>query len=137
MALSNLSEVEALANKVTECANAIHSRLMTAINNKEIDQAKAQALFQDETILRQRANSLYLDAANCVVANLQISQDDLLGVIEDAQNSMAKIEKVAHFIDLIADILMLVAAAYAAKPAPILAAVKEVKSDLDALNKAN
>jgi hypothetical protein len=110
---------------------------MTAINNKEIDQAKAQAMFQDETILRQRANSLYLDAANCIVANLQISQDDLLGVIEGAQNSMAKIEKVAHFIDLIADILMLVAAAYAAKPAPILAAIKEVKSDLDALNKAN
>jgi hypothetical protein len=134
MALSNTLEVEALANKITECANTIHSRLMIAINDKEIDQTTAQAMFQDETILRQRANSLYLAAANCVVMDLKISQNDLLGVIENAQKSMEKIEEIAHFIDLTADILMLITTAYAAKPTPILAAVKKIQSDLDALN---
>lgn len=135
MALGNAAEVEALANKVTDCANAIHSRLMDAIKNKEIDQTTAQAIFQDETILRQRANSLYLDAANCIVTDLKTSQAELLGVVENAKDAMEKIKKIAQFIDLAADILLLVAAAYAAKPAPIVAALKEVKSDLDGLNK--
>lgn len=135
MALSNAAEVETLANEFTTCANEIHSRLMDAIKNKEIDQATAQAIFQDETILRQRANSLYLDAANCIVKDLKTSQAELLGVVDDAKKAMATIKKIAQFIDLTADILMLVAAAYAAKPAPIVAALKEVKTDLDALNK--
>lgn len=67
MALATQQQVEALADEITECADSIHTRLMQAIKNKEIDQSAAQSIFQDETILRQRANSLYLDAAICVV----------------------------------------------------------------------
>lgn len=134
-ALSTASEIIAFADKITAYANGIHAWLIKAINDKKVDQSTAQAIFQDESILRQRANGLYLDAANCIVKDLQTPQSELLGVIDDAKESLENIKEVASAIDLIADILVLVGAAYAAKPAPILAAIKEVKADVDALKK--
>lgn len=133
MALATQQQVEALADEITECADSIHTRLMQAIKNKEIDQSAAQSIFQDETILRQRANSLYLDAAICVVEGLAETQEEMLGLIETANEKIKTISKIASLIDLIADLLVLAAAAYAAKPAPILAALKEVKADVAAL----
>jgi hypothetical protein len=133
MALANQKQVEALADNLTQCADSIHERLKKAIKNKEIDQYTAQSIFQDEAILRQRANSLYIDAANCVVADLADSQKDVMTLIDTAKETVKTIEGIARFIDLIADLLVLAAAAYAAKPGPILAAFKEVKNDVDAL----
>jgi hypothetical protein len=135
MALTNQKQVEALADNLTECAGSIHDRLKKAIKNKEIDQYTAQSIFQDEATLRQRANSLYIDAANCIVDGLAEPQKNLMVLIDTAKETMRTIEDIAHFIDLIADLLVLAAAAYAAKPAPILAALKEVKEDVDALQK--
>jgi len=132
-ALSNASEIVAFADKITDYANSIHEWLIKSISDKKVNQQTAQTIFQDESILRQRANALYLDAANCIVKNLQTSQDELLGIINDAKKSLAEIKEVAKVVDLIADILVLVGAAYAAKPDPIVAAIKEVKSDLDGL----
>jgi len=118
---------------MTECADAIHSRLKKAIKNKEIDHYTAQSIFQDEAVLRQRANSLYIDAANCTVENLSEAQQNVIALIDRAQETIKTIENTARFIDLIADLLVLAAAAYAAKPAPILAALKEVKEDIESL----
>jgi len=133
MALADKEQVEALADKMTECADAIHSRLKKAIKNKEIDHNTAQSIFQDEAVLRQRANSLYIDAANCTVENLSEAQQNVIALIDRAQETIKTIENTARFIDLIADLLVLAAAAYAAKPAPILAALKEVKEDIESL----
>ncbi|TAN74100.1 MAG: hypothetical protein EPN14_09400 [Gallionella sp.] len=135
MALANQEQVEALADNITKCANSIHDRLMKAIKNKEIDQNAAQMIFQDEASLRQRANGLYIDAANCVVDGLAESQKSIIDLIDTAKEEIKTIKKIASFIDLIADLLVLAAAAYAAKPAPILAALKEVKEDVEALSK--
>ena len=133
MALANKEQVEVLADNITECADSIHARLMKAIRNKEIDQIAAQSFFQDESSLRQQANSLYIDAARCIVENLAVPQENLMALIDTAKETIRTIESIARFIDLIADLLALAAAAYAAKPAPILAALKEVKEDIDAL----
>jgi hypothetical protein len=134
MALANQEEVEALADTVTKCADSIHERLKKAIKNKEIDQYTAQSIFQDEAAMRQRADSLYIDAANCVVVDLTESQKSVMTLIDTAKETIKTIDNIARFIDLIADLLVLAAAAYAAKPAPILAALKEVKEDVDALS---
>jgi hypothetical protein len=134
MALANKEQVEALADNITECADSIRVRLKKAIKNKEIDQSTAQSIFQDEAILRQRANSLYIDAANRVVEDLGESQKNVMVLIDTAKETIRTIEDTARFIDLIADLLVLAAAVYAAKPAPILAALKEVKKDVDALS---
>jgi len=133
MALANQEQVEALADNITKCADSIHDRLKKAIKNKEIDQYTAQTIFQDEATMRQHADSLYIDAANCVVEDLAESQKSVMALIDTAKEIIKTIENIAHFIDLIADLLVLAAAAYAAKPAPILAALKEVKDDVDAL----
>src|SRR3990172_6567736 len=129
MALANQKQVEDLADSLTECADSIHERLMKAIKNKEVNQAEAQATFQDETILRQGANSLYIDAASYVVNGLATSQKSLMEVVDTAKAKIKKIRQIGAFIDLVADLLSLSAAAYAAKPGPILAALKEVKED--------
>ena len=133
MALANQEQVEALADNITKCADSIHDRLKKAIKNKEIDQYTAQTIFQDEATMRQHADSLYIDAANCVVEDLAESQKSVMTLIDTAKETIKTIENIARFIDLIADLLVLAAAAYAAKPAPILAALKEVKDDVDAL----
>lgn len=135
MALANQKQVEEIADKLSECADSIHIRLMKAIKNKEIDQYTAQLIFQDEATLRQRANSLYIDASNCVVEGLSASQKSMVGLIDTAKDKIKTIKKIAGFMDFIADILVLVAAAYAAKPEPILAALEEVRKDVEDLNK--
>ncbi|KUG24650.1 hypothetical protein ASZ90_005524 [hydrocarbon metagenome] len=136
MALANQKQVEDIADKLSECADSIHVRLMKAIKNKEIDQYTAQLIFQDEATMRQRANSLYIDAANCVVEGLFESQKSIISLIDAAKDKIKTIKKIAGFMDFIADLLVLVAAAYAAKPAPILAALEEIRKDVETLNKS-
>lgn len=133
MALESKQDVEQLADGLTNSANESHARLLKAIETQEVTPDEARAAFQQETLLRQQASSLYIDAAACIVQGLTLSQKDFMGIIEEANQRIAKIKKIAAFLDLLADILALAAAAYAAKPKPILAAVKEVKQDLEDL----
>jgi hypothetical protein len=133
MALKNQEQVVELADKITACADSIHNQLIKDIKDNKIDQSKSQLIFQDEQILRQRASSLYIDAANCVVAGLQESQENLIELINIAKEKIETVKRIASCIDLIADLLVLAAAAYAAKPDPILSALKEIKVDIEAL----
>jgi hypothetical protein len=136
MALETEKKLLELADRLTQSANTIHDRLMKAIRAKQVDQTTAQLLFQDEVALRQRANALYIDAVNCVVADLQPTQESVLALVDTANARIKKIKTLAHCIDLIADLLVLAAAAYAAKAGPISAALQEVKRDVDALGDA-
>jgi hypothetical protein len=133
MALANREQVEALADNITKCADSIHARLLKAIKNKEIDHSAAQALFQDESTLRQQANRLYIDAAKRIVEDLAEPQEDVMALIGTAKETIRTIENIARFIDLVADLLALATAAYTAKPSPILAALKDVKEHIDTL----
>jgi hypothetical protein len=130
MALANKEQVEALADNITKCADSIHDRLMRAIENKEIDHSAAQSLFQDESTLRQQANSLYINAAKRVVEGLAEPQENIMALIDSAKETIKTIEDMARIIDLIANLLVLATAVYNAKPASILAALKEVKGSI-------
>jgi hypothetical protein len=134
MALAHQKQFEALADRITECADSIHDRLMKAIKNKEIEQDIAQSIFQDEAILRQRADSLYIDAAYGVVDDVLEAQVRIIDVIGTAKEKIKTINEIANLVDLVADLLVLTAATYAAKSDSILAALKEVQDDIDALN---
>jgi beta-phosphoglucomutase-like phosphatase (HAD superfamily) len=133
MALANKKQVEEMADKLTESADSIHERLMKAIRDKEIDQPNAQSIFQDEAILRQRANGLYIDAANSVITDLKQSQTSVIALVDTANKKIKRIRDITKFIDLIADLLVLASAVYAAKPSPIITALQEVKSDIEAI----
>lgn len=133
MALDTKQDVEQLADGLTESANESHGWLLDAIKSNKITPDQARVAFQQETLLRQQANSLLIDAATCIVQGLTQSQKDFMGIIDEANQRIAKIKKIAAYLDLLADILSLATAAYAAKPKPILAALKEVKQDVEDL----
>lgn len=131
MALKTGKNLVELADKLTQSADAIHARLMKAIKGKQVDQAMAQRIFQDEVVLRQRANALYLNAAHCVVGELQPTQKSVLELVDVANDRITRIKSISLCIDLIADLLVLAAAACAAKAGPIVAALQEVEKDVD------
>ena len=133
MALQTREEIEQVAEVLRKAADAIHERLMKAIVDDEIDQRAAQLIFNDEVLLRQQCNGLYIDAINCVVADLQQSQAAVTGTINAARKTIKTLHNITVFIDLVADLLLLAAAIYAAKPAPIIGALKEIKDDIAAL----
>jgi hypothetical protein len=103
---------------------------------QRVDQATAQLVFQDEVVLRQRANALYIDAAHCVVEALPQSQKSLLAVVESANERIRRTQTLAQLMQLFGDLLVLAAAACAAKPGPISAAVQAVQQDLEALGES-
>ncbi len=133
MALQTREEIEQVAEALRKTADAIHERLMKAIIDEEIEQRAAQLIFNDEVLLRQQCSSLYIDAINCVVADLSQSQAAVTGTINAAKRTIKTVQSITFFIDLVADLLLLAAAIYAAKPAPIVGALKEIKDDIAAL----
>jgi hypothetical protein len=134
-ALSTATEVEALADAFGKSADVIHDRIMKAIKEENMKLAQARSLFQDETALRIKANALYLEAIKLVVRDLELEQTELIKCINKATSRMKTIDKISAFVDLVADLLVLAAATYAAKPGPIVAAFEEVRSDITALAK--
>jgi hypothetical protein len=136
MALTTQAQIETVAAELNNCADIIHERLMKAVKRKEIERPAAQLIFQDEIILRQKANGLYINAANGVVTGLAETQKSLLETIGAAKQKLKKINDIATFIDLTADLIVLAAAISAAKPPAILAALKEIKKDCEAMKGA-
>ncbi|ASM77807.1 hypothetical protein VITFI_CDS2029 [Vitreoscilla filiformis] len=133
MPLATAADVERFADLLTECADAIHQRLIAAIRAAEVNPFTAQQILQDEATLRQRANGLYMDAAQCIVADLGDDQINLNEVIREAGTRITEISKIAHFIDIVSDLLVVVSSVYAAQPGPILAALHDIQQDIDTI----
>ena len=132
--------IEALADHLSACADALHANLMRALRQRSpggpqpaMSQGAAQALFENEVTLRQRANSLYLDAAKLAAAGLGGAQQQLLELTARAQDSIARIDRVKDLLDLTAELLSLGAAVAAGKPEHIAAPLEKLKQHLAAL----
>jgi hypothetical protein len=134
MPLSTAADVERFADLLTQCADAAHQRLISAIRSSEITPATAQRIFETESSLRQHANNLYMDAANFIIAELQDTQINLNEVINEARLNIEKIKRIAHFIDMVSDLHIVASSVYTAKPGPLLAAIQEIQNDLQNLN---
>jgi hypothetical protein len=141
-ALSTAKQVEELADKLSACADSIHERVMRDVRQSqdqhhgevpESEQSVARALLDAEIELRQRANRLYGDAAACVVGSLGQSQQHLVALTVDAADKIRKITRIGDGITLIARLLGLAAAATTGQVFPILAAVDQLKSQLDVI----
>ena len=136
-------DIEALADSLSACADTLHTRLMRAsrsqpragaVANGTIDhvwsQGAAQALFETEVSLRQRANGLYLDAAGLAGSGLDGRQHQLLDLTAQAQDKIRKINRLRDMIDLMADLLSLAAALAAGKPEHLGPAVEKMRRHL-------
>ena len=138
------NDIEALADSLSACADALHARLMRAIRKPSpdsqtlpgISQGAAQALFENEVTLRQRANSLYLDAAVLAVSGLGGRQQQILDLTARAQEKIQKIDRLKDLVDLAAELLSLGAAVATGKPEQILSPLEKLKHHIDALHAA-
>lgn len=136
-ALSTAHQVEELADKLSECADSIHQRVMRDIRRHqgqdvpEPEQMAARALLNAEMELRQRANRLYAEAAACIVSSLGQPQQHLIQLTVDAADKIKRITRIGDGITLVARLLGLAAAASTGQVVPILAAVEGLKTQLD------
>jgi hypothetical protein len=134
-------DIEALADSLSASADALHKRLMRAIRRAPgqapdlpgISQGAAQALFENEVALRQRANSLYLDAAVLAASGLGGHQQKLLELTARAQEKIDRIDRLKDLVDLAAELLMLGAAVATGKPEQILKPLENLKHHIEAL----
>jgi hypothetical protein len=135
------ADIEALADALSACADALHARLLRALRRQPpdgttpaISQDAAQALFDNEVSLRQRANSLYLDAARLAASGLGGARQQLLDLTARAQDHIAKIDRLKDLIDITAELLSLGAAVAAGKPEHLAAPLEKIKHHLAALH---
>ena len=137
--LSSVEQIEALADQLTACADALHARIMNGIKAKnggpvsDADQAAARALLDDEQLLRERANGLYADAATCIVKTLGKPQAHVMALAAAAAEKLRKIQTIGDATSLVASLLGLAAAAATGQPLPILGALQTVGDRLKAV----
>lgn len=130
MALARTEDVMDLADALGTCADSMQANLTKRIRAGEISPAEARDAFDVAVHLRQTANRLYLDAAERIVTDLAAPQDALLETVKTAQKRMEEIRKIGLVMEMASNMLALATAVHTRKPKLILAALKEMRSDL-------
>ena len=137
--LASVAQVEALADQLSACADQIHARVMKDIKAhaggpfSDAEQATARALLDDEVLLRQRANSLYADAATYVVKTLGKPQQHVMELTAAAAEKIRKITMIGDVVGLVGGLLSLAGAAATGQAAPILVALDKIRTQVKAV----
>ncbi|GGY08756.1 hypothetical protein [Pseudoduganella dura] len=132
-------DIEALADSLTDNADALHRRIMAAIRKKDaatgqaITHAEAQALFEQEIALRQQANALYADATKSAVAGLAIPVRELLDLAARARERIRRIDRAKELAGIAAALLNAAAAIAALRPEGLAPALEDLKEHVQAL----
>jgi hypothetical protein len=145
------ANVAALADSLSSCADALHERIMHAIRQRQpgnataspagdladgITQDSAQALFDHEVLLRQSANTLYVQAAVLATSDLDSVRQELTDVTASARDTLRHVAKVQALAALTADLVALAGALAAGKPARWPAAIRQVRDRVTALRQS-
>jgi len=134
--LSSVAQIEALADQLSLCADEIHKRVMKDINGhngrpiSDAEQTIARALLEDELLLRQRANSLYAEAAAYTVQSLGQSQQQIVKLTADAAEKIRKITKIANAASLVGGLLSLAGAVATGQAVAIVKAIEKVSKQV-------
>lgn len=153
VAPASADDLEALADSLSACADELHARLMRAIRQRQpaagavvtgaatvdqgISQGAAQALFENEVALRQRANGLYLDAAALAMGGLGGLQRQLLDVTAQARETLRKVDRLKDMIGITSELLALAAAIAGGNIGHLATPYRQLKSLLDDLHRQN
>lgn len=127
MALSTAAEIEAFADKLTEAADVAHAKVVAQAKSKTIGHEEAQNAFIQILLLRQQAQTLFIDASANVLNNLELAQNNLLNDICQAGEHIAKIAQLESGLTTIAKLLELVAKVQAADVKGVIAVTKELR----------
>jgi len=131
--LATVEQIEALADQLSACADQLHERVMAEVRAHgaaDIDEqrkAAVRALLDDEIVLRQRANSLYADAATLVVKSLGQSQLQIVRLTADAAEKIRKIAVIGDVTGIVGGLLLLAGAAASGQPAAIVLAIEKLR----------
>lgn len=138
--LASVTQVVELADQLSACADQLHERIMREIRVyegatvPEHVQAAARALFEDEVILRQRANGLYADAATYVVKSLGKSQQGIVALTTAAVEKIRKIALIGDVTGLVAGLLHLAGAAATGQAASVITALDKIQTHIKAID---
>ncbi|RZA36062.1 MAG: hypothetical protein EOP92_07345 [Lysobacteraceae bacterium] len=138
--MSSMEKIVELADQLSACADQLHERVLRDISSyggKPVParvQDRARALFEDEVLLRQRANGLHADAAALVVKGLGKQQAHLVKLTTDAAEKIRKIGVIGEVTGLVGGLLALAGAAATGQPVAILAAIEKVEKHGKTLN---
>ena len=138
-ALSGMPQVIELADELSAFADQLHERIMAEIRSHggrsvpDHVRDAMRALFDDEMLLRQRANSLYADAAAFVIRDLGQPQSKLVGLTKDAARKIRRIGVIGEAAGLVGGLLSLAGAAMAGQPAGVVLALDKIRLHNDAL----
>ena len=138
-ALSGMPQVIELADELSAFADQLHERIMAEIRSHggrsvpDHVRDAMRALFDDEMLLRQRANSLYADAAAFVIRDLGQPQSKLVGLTTDAARKIRRIGVIGEAAGLVGGLLSLAGAAMAGQPAGVVLALDKIRLHNDAL----
>jgi len=134
--LATPAEVEALADRLKACADQLHAQLANeaaaigALHDSAVRvrrRTQLEAMLDQEQQLRQRANSLYQDAAASVVARLGKPQRDVLALADAAAEKIRKITLLDDAAGLVAGLLTLAGGVASGQPAIVLAALDTIR----------
>ncbi|WP_195763859.1 hypothetical protein [Pseudoduganella rivuli] len=143
------ADIEALADNLSRCADALHERIMRAIRQRQPDpaagtppqdlahgitQQDAQALFDQEVLLRQSANHLYVQAAVLAAAGQEAVRQELMEITATARDELRRVARLQALAGLTAGLVTLAGALAAGKPAQWPAAVRDVRDRFKALH---
>lgn len=144
--LSTPAEVEALADQLSAFADTLHARLeieaatigaMPATGAKSAARARRReqlaAMLDAEQVLRQRANSLYQDAAGAVVATLGQSQQEVLRLTAAAEEKIRKITLLGDATGLVAGLVALAGGVLLRQPTAVVAALEVIRTQVGAV----
>lgn len=141
--LSRTQYVIELADSLSQVADQLHERILREIRSyagnsvPERVQDAMRKLLDDEMVLRQRANSLYADAAAYVIHGLDQPQSRLLALTADAAHKIRRIGVIAEVTGLVGGLLLLAGAVASGKPTPVALALEKIQlhsTALDALH---
>lgn len=127
---------EALADQLSVCADEIHARMVATIKGyqgREVpasEQAALRTLWDHELVLRQRANGLYTEAAANAIAGLGEHKAQLSRLTAEAAKKIATIARVSDAVGLVAALAALAGAAALGDPAPIVAALAKLRTQV-------
>lgn len=140
--LSSMRHVVELADGLSTIADRLHERILREIRSHDGRgvpshvQDAMRRLLDDEMVLRQRANTLYADAAAFIVQGLDQPQSRLVALTHDAAEKIRRIGVIGEVTSLVGGLLSLAGAVASGQPTPIALALEKIhlhSTALDAL----
>ena len=130
--LSSMQHVVELADGLSTIADRLHERILREIRSYDGGsvphgvQDAMRRLLDDEMVLRQRANTLYADAAAFVIQGLDQPQSRLVALTTEAAEKIRRIGVIGEVTSLVGGLLSLAGAVATGQPTPIVLALEKI-----------